>query len=80
LIEIGHQPEETTEGTTEATTLGDDKTPITTKEIACKTVFKEMLLQQQTNQMPVFNVEKWDTTPGIAQNATQAISTTEQPT
>jgi len=58
LIETGHQPEETTEETTEATTLEDDKTPTAIKETVHKTTFKETPLPLETHQMPASNAEK----------------------
>jgi len=66
--------------TTKATTFEDDKTPIAIRETACRTASKEMLLPLETCQTPVSNAEKWDTSPGTAQNIAQTTNTTTQPT
>jgi len=82
LTEIGHQPEdkETIEakGTTEATTSEGRGTTTDIKETVPKTPIKGMQPLLETPQMHASNVEKWDTSPGTAQNAAKVTNTTTQ--
>jgi len=60
-----------------ATTSEDRGTTTATRTIILAS--KETPLLQEIHQMPASNVERKDTTPGIAQNAAQTTNIVEQP-
>jgi len=68
----------TVEGTTRITISMAKGILTTIKAISLKATPKEMPPPLETPQMHVFNVEKWDTSPGTAQNTAKAINITKQ--